>query len=422
MKRKQQTPRANAGKKPGQLNPSSSRLALPLWKKLLFATVVIAGFFVGSEILLALIGVRPVQFERDPYVGFSSSIPLFVKDPGANDPDGLVTAKNKQRFFNTQRFSARKPKDTCRIFCMGGSTTYGHPYEDPTSFCGWLRATLPRVEPSRRWELINCGGISYASYREALLMEELIQYQPDLFIVFSGQNEFLEQRTYGNIISMPASLRGAGALLTRTRVHTAIKAALNRLRPVSADSGASSNALPGEVETLLERVVGPQAYHRDETLRRQVMEHFRFNLARMVDIAASVGARVILVSPASNLRACSPFKSEHRPGLTEDDLRKWQTHLQRAKTSAAASRWNEVLAALDQAGMPALVIDDHPGAAPGRARTTVAQLTERHVVLVTPEDRATIMTKLAAAGIERILLPEVLLGSSDLETTRVPAA
>ena len=96
---------------------------LPLWKCLLFAIVTIVAFFTLVEIVLAIFGVRPILYDRDPYVGFSSTIPLFVEQQG---PDGqliMVTAENKIGFFNFQQFSARKPSSTYRIFCMGGSTT-----------------------------------------------------------------------------------------------------------------------------------------------------------------------------------------------------------------------------------------------------------------------------------------------------------
>lgn len=319
--------------------------------------MVVAGFFVGAELVLALFGFKPAYYERDPYVGFSSRVPLFVRDTNSPRADALITAPNKSRFFNVQRFSARKSRSAFRIFCLGGSTTYGHPYEDSTSFAGWLRAMLPKADPSREWEVINCGGISYASYREALLMEELVAYEPDLFIVLSGQNEFLEQRTYGSVIAMPAALRGTGALLSRTRVYSALMAAIQRL-PVAPGITTTSNVLSSEIETRLERVVGPQAYHRDEPLARQIMDHYRFNLSRMVDIAQSAGAKVIFISPASNLRNCSPFKSEHRAGLGEADLKSWQVQAQRARDSAGGAQWPEALAAAEQA----LALDDrHAG-------------------------------------------------------------
>ncbi len=104
---------------------------------------------------------------------------------------------------------------------MGGSTTYGHPYWDATSFAGWLRQYLPVVDPEHNWEVINAGGISYASYRVAALMEELSQYEPDIFIVYSVHNEFLERRTYADMFDQPAAAVHLTSLLSRTRVWTA---------------------------------------------------------------------------------------------------------------------------------------------------------------------------------------------------------
>ena len=48
--------------------------------------------------------------------------------------------------------------------------------------------------------MINAGGISYASYRVAVVIKELARYEPDLFIIYTGHNEFLEERTYRTLI------------------------------------------------------------------------------------------------------------------------------------------------------------------------------------------------------------------------------
>ncbi|MFC1637298.1 hypothetical protein ACFL5Z_20960 [Planctomycetota bacterium] len=159
---------------------------LSLWKRIFFAAVTVAAFFALVEIVLAVLGVRPVLYDKDPYVGFSSTIPLFVEQAGPDGKKVMVTAENKLGLFNPQQFPAGKAPDTYRIFCMGGSTTFGRPYDDTTSFCGWLRVMLPKADPSRSWEVINAGGVSYASYRMAALMEELIRYKPDLFIIYSA--------------------------------------------------------------------------------------------------------------------------------------------------------------------------------------------------------------------------------------------
>ena len=76
---------------------------------------------------------------------------------------------------------------------------------------------LPAADSSRDWEVINVGAISYASYRTAGLMEELAQYEPDLFIVYTGHNEFLERRTYDTLSERPSLVTDVLALTSRTR-------------------------------------------------------------------------------------------------------------------------------------------------------------------------------------------------------------
>lgn len=327
--------------------PKTSK-PLPVWKKAVFAVVACGVVLVAIEGGLAVFGVKPIRYESDPYVGFSARLPLFVREG-----EKMMTAENKRRIFNYQEFPVRKAENAYRIFCMGGSTTYGHPYTDSTSFCGWLRAMLPKADQSRRWEVINCGGVSYASYREALLMEELSKYEPDLFIVLSGHNEFLEQRTYGEIIRMPEVVRGANAVLSKTRAYGVLKRGVEKARG-GGSAGTprpttGSNVLSEEVEAILDHTVGPQAYHRDEGLRKSVIDHFRFNVARMVDIARSAGAEVILVSPAVNLRNCSPFKSEHRAGITPPEAAEWQRLVRHATQQHRTTNWAEAVSALERA-------------------------------------------------------------------------
>jgi tetratricopeptide (TPR) repeat protein len=324
------------------------------WKKLLFAIITVAALFAAGEIALLVVGIRPVLYDEDPYVGFSSYIPLFVEQAGSGGEKVMVTARNKLRLFNPQQFPANKPADTYRIFCAGGSTTFGRPYDDMTSFCGWLRAMLPKADPSREWELINVGGVSYASYRVAVLMEEMIRYEPDLFIIYTGHNEFLEHRTYGRVVGTPRAVRGLGAIMSRTRTYTAVKQAVDTLSGSPEAAIDKRDYLPGEVETILESSLGPESYHRDAELRKQVLDHYHYNLMRMVDIARSVGAKVILVTPASNLRHCSPFKSEHRDAISKNQRDDWQVQFDHASKACAVEQHGEALAAVDKA----IAIDD----------------------------------------------------------------
>jgi tetratricopeptide (TPR) repeat protein len=322
---------------------------LPVWKSILLSLAAIGLFFGLLEAILAIAGVKPALQEVDPFVGFASNIPLFEAKTDSEGRQMMVTADNKP-LFNRQEFARIKPPGVYRIFCLGGSTTYGRPYSDTTSFAGWLRELLPVLDPGLRWEVINAGGISYASYRVTELMKELAQYEPDLFIIYSGHNEFLEQRSYGRLRETPGAVRSIAAVLARTRTWTAMHLLLKRAGVLSpADSRPDGrNLLNAEVDTLLRRF-GPDIYERDDTLRDQIVRHYRFSLQRMVNIADAVEAEVMFVTPASNLKDSTPFKSQHSDGLGPEDRTRVKNLLSRAMAAINRSEWRDALSNLDEA-------------------------------------------------------------------------
>jgi len=324
------------------------------FRNILFTVIIVGLFFGGLELVLALFGVRPLLLSEDPLVGFAGNVPLFVETSADDGRPILRTADNQIRLFNYQEFARDKAPGSYRVFCMGGSTTYGRPYYDRVSFCGWLRAYLEAADPTRHWEVINAGGISFASYRVARLMNELRQYQPDLFIVYSGHNEFLEERSYGALLDLPAWLIDLNATLSGTRTYTALKHLIDAVQPDLQRAAQRASTLGDEVDEILNHSVGPDKYHRDDTLKQQIITHYRLNMRRMVKIAHDAGADIILVQPASNLKDMSPFKSEHREGLDEAALEEWERLYRRGGELQRAGELQQALAAYRQA----LAIDD----------------------------------------------------------------
>jgi len=100
--------------------------------------------------------------------------------------------------------------------------------------------------------------------------------------------------------------------------------------------------------------VGPEAYTRDETFKREVLSHYEASLNAMVDLAAETKARLLFVTPISNLRDFAPFKSENRSGLTADQLRAWRVAYKKGQKLAR----NNQPAEADQQFDAALAIDD----------------------------------------------------------------
>jgi tetratricopeptide (TPR) repeat protein len=323
--------------------PSKSRARLPWRKKLVFALATTLIFFALLECGLWLAGVKTIAAGDDPYVGFAGNLPLFVPETDADGRIWMTTAPNKLAWFNPQRFPRVKEPGTRRVFCLGGSTTYGHPYDDTTSFAAWLRELLPPATGTR-WEVINAGGISYASYRVAALMEELTQYQPDLFVVYTGHNEFLEERTYGDLRRKPAAILKAAALFGRSRTFGLLRGLVSS----ETKQPQKRAILPSEVDAVLDHTVGPASYRRDDPLRKQILTHFEVNLIRMAELARDSGAELVLAVPAVNLKDCSPFKSEHAEGLTSHQLDDWNRFFQEASEWESADQWDQSLEAYDK--------------------------------------------------------------------------
>lgn len=322
---------------------------VPLWQALVLPVAAILVFFLLLEGSLALFGVKPEVQEEDPFVGFASNVPLFVPASGPQGQPIMTTAENKLEYFNPQSFPLQKAPDSYRIFCLGGSTTYGRPYGDKTSFSGWLRELLPVADSHKHWEVINAGGISYASYRAAHLMEELVKYQPNLFIIYTGHNEFLEERTYHKLRQMPPALRSTIGLLAHTRTWAGLKTALKSMGVYPKKSKGKRDKLSVEVNAILDRSAGLDRYSRDDQLRDNILKHYRISLERMVELARSVGAKVIFVTPASNLKDCTPFKSQHTDGLDAAAQKRSEDLLATAKDAIGKQDWNAALKSLDTA-------------------------------------------------------------------------
>lgn len=277
------------------------------------------------EGLLWCFGVGTPRYDHDPFVGFRSIQPLFVE---SDDGQRYEIAKSRLDFFRHDSFAAEKALDEFRIFCLGGSTVQGRPFAIETSFPTFLELSLQAAEPDRRWKVVNCGGVSYASYRLVPILKEVLQYEPDLIVLYTGHNEFLEDRTYGHVKRIPAVVAWPAGILTRTRTYHVLR---QMWYPVGRDElGDVESKLPGrpvlaeEVDAMLEYRGGLEKYHRDAKWRRDIEAHFQYNLNRMVALAREAGVPLLLANPVCNLRDCPPFKNQHRDGLAEEELERWE--------------------------------------------------------------------------------------------------
>ncbi|MCH8923636.1 MAG: SGNH/GDSL hydrolase family protein [Planctomycetes bacterium] len=315
----EQTPIKPAGVKPRSARPSRARW----WLFFLVAVSLTLALLPAFEGLCVVCDWGRPELHDDPFVGFRSVRPLFVP---SEDEASYEIPKARQMFFRPQSFAAEKPAGEFRVFCLGGSTVQGRPYAVETSFTSWLEISLQAADPGRSWHVINCGGVSYASYRLTMILEEVLAYEPDLIILYTGHNEFLESRSFDHIKHRGELSNAAIDGASRLRSFTLVREAYLRMRGISSDDPLEGRPLlPTEVEALLDGFGGLEKYHRDEDWHRGVIAQYRFNLQRMIELAHDAAVRVILVNPASNIRDTPPFKSQHQGDLTADELAEWES-------------------------------------------------------------------------------------------------
>ena len=313
---------------------SGSGGGAPRWRAAAFR---IAAVFLGIlPFILAEAGLRLFDLGRpeagsDALAGFNQRLPLFVRQGNV-----YRTAHAREPYFLPQEFPADKPRNGFRVFCFGGSTVYGHPYAGATAFPKWLELELAASEPARSCQVINCGGVSYASYRLAPLVKEVLHYQPDLVILATGHNEFLEDRSYQSLKSRPAAWAGLQDAAMSLRLVNVARGWVNR-------GGSPKSPLSPEVETRLDQASGYASYHRDDAWRERVVAQFDESVRTMVADCRAARVPVILVKLGANLRDCPPFKSEHPSGLSADQERAWQD----AFEAAGAAEATDLRAALD---------------------------------------------------------------------------
>jgi lysophospholipase L1-like esterase len=336
--------------------------------------------FLIAEAMLRIADWQPPTPIGDPFVDFQSIRPLFIAD---DHKQMMVTAANRLEYFRPESFAIEKHEDEFRIFCVGGSTVQGRPYAIETSFTKWLELALQAADSSRRWEVINCGGVSYASYRLVPVVQEILRYEPDLIVLYTGHNEFLEDRSYQFAKNIPEFVADSYAELSRLKTLQYLHGRFGS-NPGANDTVDSKEMLSTEVQALLDYQGGLEFYHRDAKWRRSVVDHFEFNLRRIIDFSTRAEVPIAIVDPPANLIDCPPFKSEHTSGLTAEELSRVQQMVEQAIAAPATDRSIQLLE-------QAIAMDpDHAGThfqiGSGYTQASRSQEAKRHFRLARDED------------------------------------
>lgn len=273
--------------------------------------------FVILETLVRVFADEPVAaVDHDPLVNLEHQEPLFVLDESLQQ---WAIPKSRFNFFRPQQFSSVKGAGVKRIFVLGGSTVQGRPYSTETAFSTWMQLELESLGSEHQFEVINAGGVSYASYRVNKILDEVLQYDPDAIVLYTGHNEFLEDRTYQHVREIGTirswSTRLSQAWRTSLWLRSKFDAWMMHGNDRDKVQHSSLPTMSPEVDTRLDQPGGLARFDRDPDWRNSVEQHFDMTLRKMVQKCQSAEIPVLLCVPVGDLVHTPPFKVAADPKL-----------------------------------------------------------------------------------------------------------
>ena len=188
--------------------------------------------------------------------------------------------------WDTLDFQApsKKGADVFRIFVLGSSAIYG-PHTSSRILEAMLRDAMPHV----RWEVYNAACPGMNSHVMQAAARALVALEPDLFLVYMGNNEAVGP--FG-----PTTLLARNRPLWRPAIIRALIAA-NDLRTVQLMRNLRADThfnLP-EPDALMSALPGMTGHAK-------ALSHYEKNIERILKLARDADAHTLLCTLSGNKR------------------------------------------------------------------------------------------------------------------------
>lgn len=277
-------------KQPGAAR-SSARRRFP-WYFPLIAFLIPVAILAAVEAGLRVFAVAappPLFIEKDvhgrTFLQLNSQIAgrFFHIGPG-----GVV------RPANFQVLPAEKPAESKRILCLGESTTAGFPFPAHGAFPALLQQLLTERQPRQKWEVTNLGVTALSASSVASFIEEALEVEPDVLVIYLGHNEFYG---VGGVVSGGA--RGSAALdaLYDLRLFRLFA----RMMPAAVGTDPE--------EESRERADVPP----NSSKRANAYSNYRKQMGKILREASKRGVEVVLCEVIANERDLFPLGSPDSP-------------------------------------------------------------------------------------------------------------
>jgi len=242
------------------------------------------------------------------------------------------------RDFSSFAFEPEKSPQTYRIFVMGASAAAGIP--NPLyNFGRFLEIMLQDRYPQTIFEVVTVATPAINSHAVLPIAKDCARYDPDMFIVYLGNNEVVGPFGAGTIFSPLApnlSLIRAHLAVKTTKTGQLLEALLNRLN--------FKTELNRDRKTMnLEKMYLENQVRYDSDGLKQVYSHYEKNLKDIVKAGRKAGAKVIVSNVGCNLKDSPPFASQHRDGLASSEKQAWEEKYQEGIVCETAGQFERAI-------------------------------------------------------------------------------
>ena len=221
---------------------------------------------------------------------------LPILEPAARS-DGTAILQPADERLAYQSILGDRSDGSLRIITFGGSATAGLGFSPNATFASYLQRILAEFEPDREVEVLNLGIVALSSRQVKVLVEHASEaYAPDLVVIYSGNNEFLEihAEKYAQ-----AHQTNMNAILARSRETNIFRFLDSLLRGGPDTPAIEEQDFSNEDLRVTQRSMVQDIEMSTKELA-EIVDNYEANIEQAVASAQAAGARVILAEVGSN--------------------------------------------------------------------------------------------------------------------------
>jgi hypothetical protein len=182
-------------------------------------------------------------------------LPVMRPDVGS---DGRAILRTTDPRLPYQQVTAEKDPLAQRVYFFGGSAMAGLGFSPNVTMAReFERVVGPCLAPDRRLEVVNLGMVALPLKKVRLLVEDVLAHgEPDLLVVCSGNNEFLELHARKFALVEASLLGRLKALTVDTNLYRLVRPA-PAVRPedlVDANAGLEQNDARVSEDRMIQEV------------------------------------------------------------------------------------------------------------------------------------------------------------------------